>query len=96
MIVRLISVAEEEFSKSAEYYENQREGLGEEFVAEVLRAAGILQDFPRIGTPIGTTFRAFAIRRFPYSLVYRIGADELIVVAVTHQSREPGYWKNRT
>ena len=52
MIVSLTSVAEEKFTKAAEYYERQRDGLGEEFVSEVLHTANILQDFPRIGTPI--------------------------------------------
>lgn len=95
MIVSLTSVAEEEFTKAAEYYERQREGLGEEFVSEVLRTAEILRDFPKIGTPIDPPFRSFQIRRFPYSLVYREDADELVVVAIAHNSRQPDYWRDR-
>jgi len=95
MIVSLTSVAEEEFAKAAEYYELQREGLGDEFVSEVLRTAAILEDFPQIGTPIMPKFRSFQVRRFPYALVYREDADELIVVAVAHHSRRPDYWRDR-
>jgi hypothetical protein len=35
------------------------------------------------------------LRRFPYDIVVRERVDEIIVVAVAHQSRRPGYWKNR-
>lgn len=33
--------------------------------------------------------------RFPYTIVYRIRGDVIVVVAVAHQSREPGYWRGR-
>jgi toxin ParE1/3/4 len=33
--------------------------------------------------------------RFPYTVVYRVHDDIVIVVAVAHHSREPGYWRNR-
>jgi len=34
-------------------------------------------------------------RRFPYTVVYRIRTNDIVVVAIAHQSREPGYWHNR-
>ena len=34
-------------------------------------------------------------RRFPYTIVYRIRMNDIVVVAIAHQSREPGYWHNR-
>lgn len=33
--------------------------------------------------------------RFPYTLVYRVYEGSIVVVAVAHQSREPGYWHDR-
>jgi plasmid stabilization system protein ParE len=35
------------------------------------------------------------IRRFPYSLLYVIEPDRIRVLAVAHQKRRPGYWRNR-
>jgi plasmid stabilization system protein ParE len=32
--------------------------------------------------------------RYPFTLVYRIG-DAIEVVAVAHQKRRPGYWRDR-
>jgi toxin ParE1/3/4 len=33
--------------------------------------------------------------RFPFTVFYRVKADTLLVVAVAHQKRRPGYWKSR-
>jgi len=33
--------------------------------------------------------------RFPYTLVYRIKDNVIVIVAVAHHSKEPGYWYNR-
>jgi len=35
------------------------------------------------------------IKRFPYSLIHTIADDEIRVLAVAHQSRRPGYWRQR-
>lgn len=35
------------------------------------------------------------LKRFPYDIVVRESPKEIIVVAVAHQSRRPGYWRNR-
>lgn len=35
------------------------------------------------------------LRRFPYSVIYYIRAEELRVVALAHHRRKPGYWSGR-
>ena len=35
------------------------------------------------------------LNRFPYGLLYAVEADRIIVVAVMHLHRRPGYWKDR-
>lgn len=39
--------------------------------------------------------RRFLLRRFPYSVVYRVVGETVTVVAIAHQSRRPGYWRGR-
>lgn len=39
--------------------------------------------------------RAFPVSRFPYTLYAVVRSDELIVVAVAHQKRRPGFWTDR-
>lgn len=33
--------------------------------------------------------------RFPYTIVYRVHGNQIVIIAVAHHSREPGYWKHR-
>ncbi|MDB6076792.1 MAG: Plasmid stabilization system protein [Akkermansiaceae bacterium] len=40
-------------------------------------------------------FRKVKLGKFRYALVFRIRDDEIQVLAVMHQSRKPGYWKER-
>jgi plasmid stabilization system protein ParE len=35
------------------------------------------------------------VRRFPFRIIDRIESDGLLVVAVAHAKRRPGYWKRR-
>jgi hypothetical protein len=35
------------------------------------------------------------LRRFPYDVVVVDRPDEYLVVAIAHQSRRPGYWRDR-
>jgi toxin ParE1/3/4 len=39
--------------------------------------------------------RKFLLRQFPYTLVYRVQGEVITVIAVAHQSRQPGYWAKR-
>lgn len=39
--------------------------------------------------------RIHLLRRFPYSVIYIIAPDEIIIVALAHHSRRPGYWGRR-
>jgi len=39
--------------------------------------------------------RRILLRRFPYQIVYRLKPDGIVVVAVAHLKRRPGYWKSR-
>jgi plasmid stabilization system protein ParE len=44
---------------------------------------------------VNAGIRRSLIRRFPYSLLYRVDADEIVVLAVMHQKRHPAYWLSR-
>jgi len=35
------------------------------------------------------------VRRFPFTIIYAIDTNEVVVVAVAHQRRRPFYWRAR-
>lgn len=39
--------------------------------------------------------RRILFDRYPFSIYYRVTDDEIVVVAVAHQKRRPGYWASR-
>lgn len=80
--VRILEQVTEEAIESAAWYEQERPGLGIEF-ERAINAAG------------ARGIKRLALRRFPYDIVVRVLAHEIIIVAIAHQSRRPGYWRDR-
>ena len=39
--------------------------------------------------------RKLVLQRFPFNIFYRTGEAEIVIVAVAHQKRRPGYWSSR-
>ena len=39
--------------------------------------------------------RKLILKRFPFNIFYLPGESELVIVAVAHQKRRPGYWASR-
>ena len=51
---------------------------------------------PQLGSGTYHGVRTWPLKRFPYTLVYRVAGETITVIAVAHQSREPGYWERRS
>lgn len=69
--------------------------VAEQFEWAVRRALDLLRLMPKLGKPNYPGVRTWAMKRFPYTLAYRIDGEVITVVALAHQSREPGYWAGR-
>ena len=97
MNVRFDRLADRETREALRWYERRRAGLGGGFVVEVDRAVTRIAAAPERGQVIGGRFRCVRLRRFPYRLIYEIlDAANVLVVAVAHQRRRPGYWSRRS
>ena len=90
------SVADELRETAKFYSERADQALGLAFIAEFERALNFLAHNPDLGAIWRGTVRRFPLRRFPYNLVYQIKPAELMVIALAHQRRRPGYWQNRS
>lgn len=87
--------ASDEVLASAVFYENQVPELGERFVLEVERVVALICEQPRLGQQIHEGLRSIVLAKFPYSLIYATDVDRVLVLAVAHQRRRPGYWRER-
>jgi plasmid stabilization system protein ParE len=93
--VRLLPPAEQEMFDAARYYELQAPGLGQDFLDKVELALQDLVNSSERWPIVQDDIRRRLIRRFPYSLLYRIDPDEVVILAVMHQRRHPSYWLSR-
>ena len=95
MRVRFLRPAEEEYLEALRYYAGQALDLGAELLTDLDHATGLLAELPSIGAPYEGETRRLLFRRFPYSLIYIIQAEEVLVIAVRHHRQEPVSWRAR-
>jgi plasmid stabilization system protein ParE len=95
--IRFLQPAERELGEAVEYYEAQEPGLGFELFEEVWAAIERIEQYPEAWQPVSPRARRCHTNRFPYGVIYQIceEEDEILIVAVAHLHRKPGYWKNR-
>lgn len=84
-----------EFREAIAYYENCRDGLGLEFSREIYASINRVAETPLLWARLSDNSRRFLTKRFPYSVIYQVLNGDILIVAVAHQSRKPGYWKKR-
>lgn len=98
--LRILAAAAEEAAEAAAWYEMQRPGLGAEFERAVNAALDLLEEeiVPLASVP-GTAgergAKRLILKRFPYDVVVRERGGEIVVIALAHHSRRPGYWRDR-
>ena len=84
-----------EIGASYRWYQEQAEGLGDDFLNEVESAYQVAVELSETWPLFHQKLRRYLLRRFPFSVVYRVKGDVIFVVAVMHNSRKPGYWSGR-
>lgn len=95
MKVRFLPAAELEFIRELAYYSKARPGVAVNFEAAVEAAVHMAARHPRGGAPSFRDTRAFRVKGFPFSLVYRVFPNEVLIVAVAPHSKKPNYWAAR-
>ncbi|MGP9766762.1 type II toxin-antitoxin system RelE/ParE family toxin [Halomonas sp. AOP13-D3-9] len=95
MRVKFIAPARREFLKEVVYYNEQQAGLGAAFASDIEEATARALEFPESGSPATQNTKRVFAKKFPFSVVYRPDSDGIIVFAVAHHARRPGYWASR-
>jgi toxin ParE1/3/4 len=98
--IRLLEEAAQEAIEAAAWYEQERTGLGRDFARAIESALDLLQEdiiplAPMPGAAGARGAKRLILKRFPYDVVAQERLGEILVVAVAHHSRRPGYWRHR-
>ena len=89
-------LAAREYRSARDWYVARSTEVAKRFHASVDRAvdriAAQAESLPRL---LGE-YRYVRVGRFPYLLIFRqIAGKEIVILAVAHTSRRPGYWRRR-
>lgn len=87
--------AESDITDAAVWYQTQRSGLGEEFLAAVHAAIEIAvanpRHYPRLRRR--PEVRRVRTKRFPFRIFFVLGPDAVVVFRVLHDARHDREWK---
>ena len=85
----------EEYEAAARYYAERDLAVALRLIESVEETLDRIQDAPQRWRTVDEDVRRCLTHLFPYAILYTIEDDFILVVAVMHCSREPGYWKER-
>ncbi len=87
--------AEDEFAEAAQFYKQRGHTLGQRFARELWSTIDRVVATPERWRVIEGDVRKCVVRVFPYGVLYTIEADFILIVAIAHGKRQPGYWRHR-
>ena len=95
MKVRLHPQARAELVEARNWYYERSPLSSVAFAHAVDRAVSRIRTAPNTYPSADHGTRKLVLQRFPFNIFYRVGESEILIVAVAHQKRRPGYWFRR-
>ena len=87
--------AEAEYLASFQWYYDRNSDAADAFEIELERALTLIARNPKTWPPYVHQTQKIGLRHYPFNLVFRESSRGVEVIAVAHQRRKPGYWKDR-
>ena len=84
-----------EFEEAVRDYRARGRTLGDRFALEVCGAIRKILETPTRWRVLEGDLRLCLVRVFPYSVLYTLEQDYVLIIAIRHSKREPGYWRHR-
>ncbi len=89
-------LAAREYRSARDWYAERSSEAAENFRIAVDHAVSRISSEREFLPKLGPVYRFVRVRRFPYVLIFRDRSPEsVMVMAVAHTSRRPGYWRGR-
>jgi len=91
---RFTSSALSELKEATLHYEEKEKDLGGVFLDEVEATVARILINPQAWHPLSRRTRRCRTHRFPFGLIYQVGANEILIVSVMDLRRDPTSWKH--
>lgn len=95
MKLRLDRAARDEYLVAALQYLEVSPRIAAAFVDQVEAAIAQVSGNPTVWRVVSADVRRYLVRQFPFGIYYTIERDEIVVWAIMHLHRQPGYWRER-
>ena len=100
MNLRIDPDARQEATDAAEWYDQNKAGLGTDFLDMLADAMQVIAEHPArwpryTDVAVHGNLHRYRLDRFPYHIVYDLRDQEILVIAIAHVARRPGYWSRR-
>ena len=82
-----------EYAEAKEYYTRINPELGQRFETEMDELIQTICQDPRRYRQYDPPMRRHFSRSFPYAVIYLEETERILIFAVMHMKRQPGYWK---
>ncbi len=87
--------AEADYVNAFAWYWERSRLLAIHFEQEINRALRLIAESPGQWPPYNDEYRRMIVRKFPYSVIYKVVDAVVFIVAVAHAHRRPNYWRRR-
>ena len=95
LTIHLTALAEKEIDEAEFWYEAQLPGLGKDFHDEVDQKIAHISANPAQYPAVRRGIRRAVLKRFPFSVLFRVSEDTVFVVGCFHAKRNPTRWRGR-
>lgn len=93
--VVITSVAERDFIESLCWCAERDVTAANDFDQKFQRVVSELEIDPERFPLYDDPYRFILMCRFPFRVIFRVDADDVIIMAVAHSSRSPDFWTRR-
>jgi len=87
--------ASEDYAEAFAWYYARGTALAFDFEREIERGIRLIFQSPLRWPQFDAERRRLVIRKYPYSIIYELHDEAVVVLAVAHGKRKPYYWLNR-
>jgi plasmid stabilization system protein ParE len=86
--------AARELEEAIEWYNEEKPGLGRAFARTFRAATAVLRENPFLYPIAYSDFRRMTLAHFPYSILFDIRGNLVVIGSCFHQSRDPSEWED--
>ncbi len=93
--VEFLPGARADFDQACDWYARRSVAAAIGFASVVDAALETIVDDPNRFPRLSGSCAYCALKRYPFRIVFREEARQLVIIAIAHAKRRPGYWKHR-